>query len=115
MIPDNLTLLRETKEHWLDIKAGTSYGGAYDCPLCRVYNVVYTTACEGCPIYEFTQCKVCGETPYVDLCEHNDNVHPDTGLPGNKCPECERIITEEIALLDKIIELQERTSQEVNL
>jgi hypothetical protein len=115
MIPDNLTLLRETREHWLDIKAGTSLAGASNCPLCRVYSSGYEPACAGCPIYEFTHSAVCYNTPYVDLCRHGFYAHPNTGTPGNKCPECERIIDEELALLDKIIELQERASQEVNL
>lgn len=63
-----LILLKQSIEHWRRLATGTARKGEgigpAHCPLCLEFCLTYANACIGCPIYEKTEKKFCGGTPY---------------------------------------------------
>ena len=56
--------LDESIKHWeenLKLDQETYSNDADDCPLCAEF---YDAKCRGCPVYEYTGEKDCGNTPW---------------------------------------------------
>jgi hypothetical protein len=94
-------LLIKTIEHWKRIKDGDDDADGETCPLCIRYR---ERDCEGCMIYENTGLKYCRGTPYEVLRNHEFACHADNiyGLT-NQCATCEKIIEQEIEMLESLL------------
>jgi hypothetical protein len=63
-----LEALKGSIAKWEAIVAGTGLDGASDnCPLCHIFHPDFSNVeCDGCPVYERTDNRYCGNTPYVE-------------------------------------------------
>jgi hypothetical protein len=69
-----LEALNASIAHWEDLTEiedlSNAHIGRNDCALCTVFNNAKAepgTNCNGCPIYERTKVKFCGDTPHEDV------------------------------------------------
>lgn len=61
-----LRLLEKAVVIWEDW-ANYPYESRAECPLCEKYAVLNDSACEGCPIQQFTESFGCEDTPYYEV------------------------------------------------
>jgi hypothetical protein len=75
MNEETLHALRGSIEKWERIVAGAANNGPDDCPLCAMFNRLFSLGartfpgfgCDGCPVKERTGKNGCNDTPYVEF------------------------------------------------
>ena len=110
-IKRELRVIDKSIAKWKSIRDGIGIdGGGRNCALCQEHE-----ACEGCPVYAFSNRRFCVNTPYnpwvIHLCRFHKRSMGDTERPAFAlCPTCRELAQDEINFLNTVrwwITLQE--------